>query len=408
MQGFVGQRAFSIAKTDDAEKDVVAEASQDPEDVVAAPSTSADAEETKESSQTHDFLATLISRRSVKRAGLRYLRRGVDDDGNVANAVETEQIFSTRSWDDSDKAFSLLQTRGSLPLHFSQSPYSFKPTPVLFGSESTNQIAFRKHFELIAARYRQIFAVSLVDKHGTPEVSIGEAYENHAKILNESGGVNGKQLGFEWFDFHGQCKGMKFENVSILIDSLESTLKSFGWIVKQHDRNTGQQSGVVRSNCMDCLDRTNVVQSAIASWALERQLNELGLDIDLKLDPKTQWFNTLWADNGDAISKQYAGTSALKGDFVRNRKRNWTGRLSDMSLTLGRYYNNVIGDYFLQTCIDYYLGNASPAIFDEFETDMSTYTVGCNVCLRQTLIIPNAFSEQGLLVRHATDQTKRH
>lgn len=37
---------------------------------------------------------TLISRRSVDRAGVRYLRRGVDADGNVANFVETEVIIN--------------------------------------------------------------------------------------------------------------------------------------------------------------------------------------------------------------------------------------------------------------------------------------------------------------------------
>ena len=36
----------------------------------------------------------LISRRSRFRAGTRYKRRGVDDDGHVANYVETEQIVT--------------------------------------------------------------------------------------------------------------------------------------------------------------------------------------------------------------------------------------------------------------------------------------------------------------------------
>jgi len=121
---------------------------------------------------------------------------------------------------------------------------------------------------------------------------------------------------------------------------------------------------------MDCLDRTNVTQSSVGGWALQQQLAEEGLSIDLQSDTKTFWFNNLWADNGDNISKQYAGTAALKGDFTRTRKRNWAGALSDFSLTLNRYYNNIFGDYFLQTCIDYYLGYAGPSVFDEFETDM--------------------------------------
>lgn len=35
----------------------------------------------------------LVSRRSRDRAGLRYQRRGIDDDANVANFVETETIL---------------------------------------------------------------------------------------------------------------------------------------------------------------------------------------------------------------------------------------------------------------------------------------------------------------------------
>ena len=33
-----------------------------------------------------------------------------------------------------------------------------------------------------------------------------------------------------------------------------------------------QQEGVFRSNCMDCLDRTNVVQGLFAKVTLEEQL----------------------------------------------------------------------------------------------------------------------------------------
>ena len=36
------------------------------------------------------------------------------------------------------------------------------------------------------------------------------------------------------------------------------------------------QSGVVRTNCMDNLDRTNVVQSDIAKWSLRLQLQIMG------------------------------------------------------------------------------------------------------------------------------------
>lgn len=363
LQGFVGQRAFSITQTDGETNQVV-----DPADIPLQ-DMNAPKDESRDAHNTKDFFLTLISRRSVKRAGLRYLRRGIDDDGNVANYVETEQILSSQDWDSSKKTYSLMQIRGSIPLFFSQTPYSFKPIPVMFGSESTNRAAFKKHFSDLAARYGELQATSLVDKHGT-ETAVGQAYEDTMQWLNESGGVNGNKVGFEWFYFHKECGGMRFENVSILLNTLEGALRSHGYTIRQNDQNTARQTGVLRTNCMDCLDRTNVTQSSVGGWALQEQLKEEGLQIDLQTDSNTFWFNNLWADNGDAISKQYAGTAALKGDFTRTRKRNWVGALSDFSLTLNRYYNNIFGDYFLQTCIDFYLGHAGPAVFDEFETDM--------------------------------------
>lgn len=53
----------------------------------------------------------LISRRRWGQAGTRYLARGLDDDGNVANYVETEQILCYRN-----QIYSFVQIRGSVPL----------------------------------------------------------------------------------------------------------------------------------------------------------------------------------------------------------------------------------------------------------------------------------------------------
>ncbi len=321
-----------------------------------------------------EFLLTLISRRSIKRAGLRYLRRGTDDEGCSANSVETEQLLSSPTWNTSqDTVFSFTQIRGSIPLFFSQSPYSLKPQVNTWGSFETNSSAFKRHFVDLYSRYGEVHCASLIDKHGT-EARIGELYERHAKDLNEHGGIDGKgkQLGFEWFDFHSECRGMRFENVSKLIDSLDPFMKSTSWVEIANDNIKQNQTGVLRTNCMDCLDRTNVVQSACARTALESQLSGDNYTIDLQQDPSTAWFNTLWADNGDAISRQYAGTAALKGDFTRTRKRQITGALTDFGLTLTRYYNNIVNDYFAQAVIDYLLGRATENIFAEFEADMKS------------------------------------
>jgi hypothetical protein len=43
-----------------------------------------------------DVNYVIISRRSRQRAGLRYQRRGIDEDANVANFVETETIMCSQ------------------------------------------------------------------------------------------------------------------------------------------------------------------------------------------------------------------------------------------------------------------------------------------------------------------------
>lgn len=75
----------------------------------------------------------IIARRSRKFAGLRFLKRGVNNEGAVANEVETEQIVSNSlitSFHDNgeenikfygnDKYTSFVQHRGSIPLNWSQ------------------------------------------------------------------------------------------------------------------------------------------------------------------------------------------------------------------------------------------------------------------------------------------------
>lgn len=362
MQGFVGQREFSVesmpARTSESELHVH---NQDHIFDTVQPN-----------QRAHDhqnFLITLISRRSVMRPGLRYLRRGIDEEGHTANSVETEQILSRRSWTPNDRVYSFTQVRGSIPLYFSQSPYSFKPVPVLQHSHEVNHIAFRHHFKDLSAKYGGLQMVSLVNKTGGERV-IGMEYEKHTQQLNDEHDTGARAIGFEWFDFHEKCRGFNFSNVSLLTDSLAGVLEEFDFTIESSGMIQKRQSGVFRTNCMDCLDRTNVVQSAFGQMALQKQLKKEGTELDIQTSSTTQWFNTLWSDQGDSISRQYSSTAALKGDYTRTRKRNYRGAINDFGLTLSRYFNNIVNDYFSQAAVDYLLGNVTSQVFEEFEAEM--------------------------------------
>ncbi|KAJ4306279.1 hypothetical protein N0V88_001078 [Collariella sp. IMI 366227] len=388
MQGFVGQRSFVVDSHPpqvDNDNGKAPKDSLELNDMSLSPSPSSPAATAAKATadmrpSEKRFDITVISRRSVKRAGLRYLRRGIDEDGNVANSVESEQILAPAdaAWDPKAKVYSFVQTRGSFPLFFTQSPYSLKPVPVMRHSQDSNYAALRKHFKGLGRRYGEVQVVNLVEKHGV-EAPIGEAYEESVKRLNEEIGVKkgrrrgrGGGVGFEWFDFHAVCRGMKFENVSFLLQTLGGTLERYGSSVSVDDKPVAQQKGVLRTNCMDCLDRTNVCQSSFAKHMLDLQLKDQGFDMAAQADQENSWFNTLWADNGDAISKQYASTGAMKGDYTRTRKRNYRGALTDAGLSLTRLFNGMFNDFFLQASIDFLLGNVTSLVFEEFEATMMT------------------------------------
>lgn len=348
MQGFVGQRSFVVdsqpPQVDDGDPSGSAGAPKESLELSnLTPSKPGTPEKEKLTADMRTsekkFDITVISRRSIKRAGLRYLRRGIDEEGNVANSVETEQILSSSdaTWDPKAKVYSFVQIRGSFPLFFSQSPYSLKPVPVLQHSTESNYAALKKHFDGLRAKYGELQVVNLVEKHGV-EAPIAELYEKSVERLNEEASDEEK-IGFEWFDFHSVCRGMKFENVSVLLQILGSELERLGSSVEVDDRIVENQKGVLRTNCMDCLDRTNVCQSSFAKYMLDLQLKEEGFDMNVQKDQENSWFNTLWADNGDAISKQYASTGAMKGDYTRTRKRNYRGALTDAGLSLTRLFN---------------------------------------------------------------------
>lgn len=63
----------------------------------------------------HQAKACLISRLSCERAGTRFNVRGTNDNGHVANFVETEQVIFLE-----DKVASFILIRGSIPLFWEQ------------------------------------------------------------------------------------------------------------------------------------------------------------------------------------------------------------------------------------------------------------------------------------------------
>ncbi|KAI8989706.1 SacI homology domain-containing protein [Trametes punicea] len=303
----------------------------------------------------------IISRRSRDRAGLRYQRRGIDDDANVANFVETETVMRVER-EGIQNVFSHVQIRGSIPLFWNQQGMALKPAPQLNPERTHDQNlhAIQQHLNKATAMYGPLTIVNLAEQHGK-EGQVTNAYGEYVKELNP------KDVRYVAYDFHAETKGMKYENISKLIEELERTFESQGYFWISNNRIMSKQKGVFRVNCIDGLDRTNVVESAFARHVLSRQLGAVALlNQDGRRTEMDVVFNDVWANNGDAISRAYAGTSALKGDFTRTGKRDLAGLLNDGVNSLARMYSSTFADWFSQAVIDFILGNRTTSVFSEF------------------------------------------
>ncbi|KAF9120801.1 hypothetical protein BGW39_011094 [Mortierella sp. 14UC] len=308
------------------------------------------------------FTFALISRRSRHRAGTRYFSRGIDPQGNVSNFNETEHIVIldpvTNALIPSNRTvMAHVQTRGSIPIFWTQiNNIKYTPKLQIFDNPDT-ETAFRRHFDAQKRYYGPQLVINLVNKKGY-EAPMGAAFSKQIDILSDP------QIKYHHFDFHHECSKMKWHRVSLLLDHFHSDLVAQGaelgiagaGILRVYQK----QTSVIRTNCMDCLDRTNVVQSVMSRWVLNRQLHSVGvLASGEQFDSHDEFellFRNVWADNADVVSCAYSGTGALKTDFTRTGTRTKVGALQDLQNSIVRYIKNNYLDGARQDAYDLFLG----------------------------------------------------
>ncbi|TXG58824.1 hypothetical protein EZV62_016653 [Acer yangbiense] len=289
----------------------------------------------------------------------RMWRRGANFEGDTANSIETEQVFEIEGFRSS-----FLQFRGSIPLLWEQIvDLSYKPQLKIINNEQTPRIVER-HFQDLIQRYGDIVAVDLTDKHGD-EGRLNVAYAAEMQKL--------PNVRYESFDFHNICGNSNFDNLKVLYDQILEEFENQGYFLIDTEGNILQeQKGVIRSNCIDCLDRTNVTQSYLAQKSLTLQLQRIGVLTSTEcvsmFSEEYAKFRTLWAEQGDEISIEYAGTHALKGDLVRYGKQTVSGMIKDGMSALSRYYLNNFHDGIRQ----------ASCLFDALDLISGHYAVNKN------------------------------
>ncbi|XP_064129259.1 synaptojanin-1 isoform X3 [Loxodonta africana] len=280
--------------------------------------------------------ACLISRLSCERAGTRFNVRGTNDDGHVANFVETEQVVYL---DDSVSSF--IQIRGSVPLFWEQPGLQVGSHRVRMsrGFEA-NAPAFDRHFRTLKSLYgKQIIVNLLGSKEG--EHMLSKAFQSHLKASEHATDIQMVN-----FDYHQMVKGGKAEKLHSVLKPQVQKFLDYGFFYFNGSEVQRCQSGTVRTNCLDCLDRTNSVQAFLGLEMLAKQLEAFGLAEKPQLVTRFQEvFRSMWSVNGDSISKIYAGTGALEGKAKG-------GKLKDGARSVTRTIQNNFFDSSKQEAID--------------------------------------------------------
>lgn len=245
-------------------------------------------------------------------------------------------------------------------------------------SPEATQPAFDKHLERVTLKYGATHVINLLSETKSGEVELSTRYTHHIKrspLFDGDGRRDGASLlKSTEFDFHAETKGPGgFEAANKIRHFIESSADSFSFFlmesndVKARSRSREnketyeaekkrgvasvilQQEGIFRTNCLDCLDRTNLVQGILSRMAIESFLEQLNHIVGPEF-----WMrhSALWADNGDALSKIYAGTGALKSSFTRTGKMSLAGAIADARKSATRIFINNFADKDRQNTID--------------------------------------------------------
>ncbi|CAG9533964.1 unnamed protein product [Cercopithifilaria johnstoni] len=268
----------------------------------------------------------LISRLSCERVGTRFNVRGIDDDGHVANFVETEQIITLGS-----DEISYVQIRGSVPLFWEQPGINVGSHKVKLRAFEASSPAFNRHFRALKEEYGEVTVVNLLgSKEG--ETLLSKAYEAHYKNSD-------CVTDYITFDYHEEKR-----NCMKLMERLKPKIRKCMFYRQRNGNVLCNQYGVIRVNCLDCLDRTNAVQTLIGFQVLGIQLESL--EVGKKYFSRfEEHLKDIWQRNGDSCSVIYAGTGALEGK----------SKMKDAKRTLVRAIQNNFFDASKQEAFEFLL-----------------------------------------------------
>ncbi|WBW71764.1 inositol-polyphosphate 5-phosphatase [Schizosaccharomyces osmophilus] len=287
------------------------------------------------------FAMAIISKLSSYGSKQTYPPSGLDDDAFCSLFVETEFVVQANK-----KLASFLQIRGTVPCFWEQEYSSWYGPNVSFTtSEKASQGPFNRHFVKLQRAYKKIYVLDLLDD-GKVEGPLKEAFKHHLILLPFP--VVTKQ-------FHYSLDTSKSNFEASFIRFVQDTLKDMSFHIQNFDSDTPScvQNGVIRTNDIDCLGRTNLAQWKISETILKDLFSSVNTELS---DGIRELHGHLWSNNGDVIAKLVTGVGSIGSSISRRGYSSFSGSLSDLTKTFGRMYFGRFPDEETQNTILYLLG----------------------------------------------------
>jgi hypothetical protein len=318
-------------------------------------------------------------------------------NGHCANEVEVEQIVADESQGSSlggHNHTSFVQLRASIPLFWSQvaDGLTLKPDVCLANIDPLYH-ATALHFSQLLQRYGSpVYVLNLVKRREKVkrESLLSEEFDAAVQMLNA--GVSAKEHAIRYihFDFTQESKMDKkaeggtdthierlFKLTSQIVDHVGifhagtnrwARCKSAEVPVAQ----CMQQRGILRSNCIDCLDRTNAAQYRAGERALMLQFQALGLTDDdvpsgcVETNEETSQLGVLYClylNLGNQLASQYVGSEAHdKTGAGQSASSAGMRAVNKAVVSARRYISNSFKDQEKQQAIDVFLGIYNPRL----------------------------------------------
>lgn len=220
------------------------------------------------------------------------------------------------------------------------------------------------HFDNLFERYgAPIYVLNLVKaRERTPrESKLLHEFTNAINYLNQFLPADKKIIHKAW-DMSRASKSRDQDVIGTLESIAEEVLTTTGFFHNGDGHTTipSVQNGIARTNCIDCLDRTNAAQFVIGKRALGHQLHALGILSDTSISYDTDavnMFTHMYHDHGDTIAIQYGGSQLVNTMETYRKINQWTSHSRDMVESFKRYYNNSFLDGQRQEAYNLFLGN---------------------------------------------------